>query len=433
MGSPLHKVLISIAFSMACLIQATPKGLILTINQAITPPVLSYLEDSIETATQESYDFILIELDTPGGLYSTTRSIGQAILGSAVPIITYISPKGARAASAGTFITYASHVAAMAPGTHLGAATPIPITPQESETPNQAASKKIMSDTIAYIRSLAQYHSRNEAFGIQAVQDASSLTAQEAYKKDVIEVIASSKSQLLEKAHGLKYRQGNTYQTLNTRDATLTHLEPSAKNRILSTLTDPTITYLLLMAGIYGLILEFFNPGSIVPGTIGAVCILIASYGLQILPINFAGLALIILGSGFLVAEAFIPSFGIIGFAGVVAISVGSFFLYDGMHSWAMPSLWLMGGILITLTAALIGIIRINIQAHRRSPVSGTESLIGKTATVIRASAESTEIRIEGEIWTAHSYLPLHEGQRVTVIDIQGLTATIEPTGDMNE
>lgn len=423
----LNILVFTMAFSNAA------KGLVLDINGAITPPVLEYLDDGIAEANQGKYDFLLIQMDTPGGLYETTRQIGQSILSSPVPIITYVSPQGARAASAGTFILYASHIAAMAPGTHVGAATPVSIAPQQSgeSQPDDAMKNKIMNDTKAYIRSLAQYRNRNIEFGIAAVTDAASITAEEALQYNVVDAIAPTANALLNQVHERKVLLQNKMTALNTLDASLVKQPLSLKQRILMTITDPNITYLLLMAGIYGLLIELFNPGSIVPGVIGAVCLLIASYSLHILPINYAGLGLIILGIAFLVAEAFIPSFGIIGFAGVIALIIGSFFLFDRV-SWAEPSIWVMMLVVSALSLGALMLIRINIRAHRSQPVSGIEGLIGKNGRIIEKDENGYAIRVEGQIWDAISDTPLEIGQIVIIDRILGLTAHVIPKEDNN-
>ncbi len=410
---------------------AAPTGLVVTIDQAITPPVYEYLLDGINEAQYHQYDFIIIRLDTPGGLYNTTRDIGQAILTSPIPIITYVSPSGARAASAGTFILYASHLAAMAPTTHLGAATPISLAPSSEDKAPEASQNKIMEDTRAYMRSLAQHHSRNQEFGLSAINDATSLTAQEALDVHAIEVIADDLQELLKLSnrHIVKMETGT--KTLHTEGATLVEYRASLKQRILFAITDPNITYLLLMAGIYGLMIELFNPGSMVPGVTGAICLLIAGYSLHILPISYAGLGLIFLGIAFLITEAIIPSFGIFGFAGVAALSIGSFFLYEGI-GWAQPSLWFMSSILLLLSGGSIGLIRLSIQAHRRQPVSGLEGLIGKKGLVIGVHQSDYSIRVTGEVWGAISDAPLEEGQHIEITGFQGLNALIRATPLIN-
>lgn len=416
----------SMAFS-ACLSLAAPTGLVINIDQAITPPVYEYLLSGIEQAKSNQSDFIILQLDTPGGLYTTTRDIGQAILTSPIPIITYVGPAGARAASAGTFILYASHLAAMAPTTHLGAATPISLAPSSDDKEPEAAKNKIMEDTRAYMRSLAQHHGRNQAFGLSAINNATSLTAAEALRAGAIEVIADSIPELLNAAHNLPAQMETGIQHLNTQDASIVHYSPSVKQQILFAITDPNITYLLLMAGIYGLMIELFNPGSMIPGVIGAICLLIAGYSLHILPINYAGLGLISLGVAFLITEAILPSFGIFGFAGVTALTIGSFFLFEGIR-WAQPSLWFMGLILLSLSAGSIALIRMSIRTHLRQPVSGQEGLVGKQGLVIGVHDNDYSIRISGEIWSATCEEPLEEGQHIEISGFNGITAQIKPT-----
>ena len=404
---------------------AQPKSLHIIIDQAITPPVSEYLISGIKHANENNYDSIVLSIDTPGGLYTTTRSMGQAILTSNVPVITYVSPQGARAASAGTFILYASHLAAMAPGTHLGSATPISIGPNEEQA-SSASENKIMEDTRAYIRSLAQFHGRSESFGLAAVNEAKSLTAKEAIQNNVIEVIATNIQELLDKADGQKVRSQNGIISLDTSGATIDTYSPTLKQQILFAITDPNITYLLLMAGIYGLMIELFNPGSIIPGVIGAVCLIIAGYSLHILPINYAGLALIALGVAFLITEAIIPSFGIFGFMGIVALGFGSFFMFDGIE-WAQPSIWVILSLITLLSIGSFYLIQMNIRTHRRQPVSGIEGLVNRKAKVISIHDDYYTITVMGEAWRARCDQPLTISQQVKVIGFEGLTAIIEP------
>lgn len=406
--------------------------LVLTVDQAITPPVLEYIEDGIDYALESDCTAIILQLDTPGGLYSTTRSIGQAILNSPIPVMTYVSPQGARASSAGTFILYASHIAAMAPSTHLGSATPVSLAPSGEEKPDDASTNKVMEDTQAYMRSLAQYHQRNQAFGIQAITEATSLTAEEALANNAIEIIAKNTTDLLQQANGRSIKLQNESYTLNTKDSTLEDFTASLKQEVLFTLSDPTITYLLLMAGIYGLLLELFNPGSMVPGVIGAICILIAGYSLQILPINYAGLGLLLLGTAFLTAEAFIPSFGIFGLAGIVSLAIGSFFLFTGAP-WARPSIWIMLTILLSLSAGFLALVRMTVANHWRPPVSGLEGLVGMTAKVIETDGSDYTIRVMGQVWAAKSNSTLSINQQVIVTGFQGLIAIVTPTGDSHD
>ena len=420
----------SLALLLMSFIHAQDTVLKLNIDQAITPPVYEYLEEGIQFAKENGYAAIVIELDTPGGLYSTTREIGQAILTSPVPVITYVSPQGARASSAGTFILYASHVAAMAPSTHLGSATPISLGPEDQQ-PESAAANKVMEDTKAYMRSLAQYHNRNERFGLAAITDATSLTAQEALENNAIEIVANTIDELLDYANGLTIRMNDRFLKLQLDKPVVEDFNPSFKQKVLFAITDPNITYLLLMAGIYGLMIELFNPGSIAPGVLGAICILIAAYSLHILPINYAGLGLIILGIAFLSAEAFIPSFGIFGFAGIAALTIGSFFLFEGIR-WAAPALWVMLTILLSLSFAFITLARLNIQTHRRQPVSGVEGLINMRATVVEADGDYYTIRVLGQLWQAQSNEPLSLGQEVTIQSFNGLVANVKPLGDSN-
>jgi membrane-bound serine protease (ClpP class) len=402
----------------------------ISIDAPITPPVLSYIQNAIQQAEESNAEALIIELDTPGGLLTTTRDIGQSILTSRVPVITYVSPQGSRAASAGTFILYASHLAVMSPGTHLGSATPVSL--GENNEQSQAMENKILNDSLAYIESLAQYHDRNEAFARDAVKNGVSITANEAERAGVINFIATDMTDLIKKADGARVRMQSGVQTLSTSGAKIITAEQSLKDRILITITDPSIAYLMLMAGIYGLLIELFNPGSIFPGVLGAICLLIASYSLQIIPINYAGLGLIILGSAFLIAEAFIPSFGLLGIAGIIAMIIGGFFIFQ-VPNWAAPDLWFMLSILTLFLLGIILLARISLKAHTNQPVSGVEALIGLKGKVLNQNGLDYEVLVEGEIWLATSDIPLTIGQSIFIEEVNGLRLHVKSAEIENE
>lgn len=409
------------------------KVYVATVDSAITPPTLSYIDTTIQRAEQNNAQAVIIKLDTPGGLLTTTRDIGQRILTSRIPVITYVSPQGARAASAGTFILYASHIAAMAPSTHLGSATPISLGANEEEQ-SSAAEAKVLNDSIAYIKTLAEYHNRNQDFAIEAVQNAVSITAKEAQSIGAIEIVASDISTLLAQADGMRVRMQNGYEQLDLSDPTIIESEPTLKERILIAISDPSIAYLMLMTGIYGIMIELFNPGSIFPGVLGAICLLIASYSLQILPMNYAGIGLIALGTIFLVAESFIPSFGILGIAGVISIIVGGF-LISQLPSWASPDLWLLTLLLAGFILGILWLIRINLRAQLNPPASGQAALLGQTVRVIQIVDHGYEVLISGEIWQADSFndQALTVGSHAVVYGIEGLRLKIKPLEDHHE
>jgi len=419
----------------------------LTITGPIGPATEDYFERALDTVAQSRTELIVIRLDTPGGLDSAMRGIIKAIINSPVPVATYVAPSGARAASAGTYILYASHIAAMAPGTNLGAATPVRVggfsppdtTDQDagdkkdnSEKPdsNQPADmlkNKIINDAVAYIRGLAKLHGRNEAWAEKAVREAASLPATDALEQNVIDIIAASMADLLQQLNGRKVIVQGRERTLETSGLTVSEIEQDWRSRLLSVITNPTIAYILMLFGIYGLILEFSNPGAIVPGTIGAISLLLALYGFQLLPINYAGMGLILLGISLMVGEAFEPSFGILGIGGVVAFIFGSIILIDT----SAPGFAIELSVIITfaLISAVIFIfvVGLALKARRKPVVSGIEELIGAQATVLDDFEQQGRVSVHSESWVAHSNVPLLKGQQVKVAGVSGLTLEVVP------
>ena len=415
--------------------------MLLTIDEAIGPATDDYIERALEAAASQRAELVVIRMDTPGGLDSAMRGIIKNITNSAVPVASFVSPSGARAASAGTYILYASHIAAMAPGTNLGAATPVQIggfKPPEpkgmpkkdepvDESDKSAMKQKIINDAVAYIRSLAELHGRNQDWAEKAVREAASLPASEALSLKVIDIIAAGLADLLQQVDGREVMVLGHKRTLHVAGLPTRELLPDWRARFLSVITNPNVAYILMMIGIYGLILEFSNPGAIVPGTVGAISLLLALYAFQLLPINYAGMALILLGVALMVGEAFEPSFGILGIGGVVAFVFGSIILIDTKA----PGFGIDISVIVTFaaTSALIFIFVIGmaIRARRKKVVSGLEELLGGEATVINGFEQQGTVSIHSEHWQAHSKTPLNDGQLVKVIGIKGLTLDVEP------
>lgn len=420
----------------------------LTIDGPIGPAVQDYVERSLETAIGDQADLIVISMDTPGGLDSSMRGIVKSITNSPVPVASYVAPTGARAASAGTYILYASHVAAMAPGTNLGAATPVqmgglspPAPPGKDEGKQEgkadkdadaadsgnAMQHKIVNDAVAYIRGLAQLHDRNADWAEQAVREAASIPAAEALKLNVIDIVATGMGDLLAQADGREVEVLGELRTLRTAGALVRQIEPDWRSRLLSVITNPNVAYILMLVGIYGLIFEFSNPGAIVPGTVGAISLLLALYALQMLPINYAGMGLILLGIALMIAEAFAPSFGVLGIGGVVAFIIGSIILMDTQ----VPGFGIDISIIITFAVlsvlVFVFVIGMAIRARRHPVVSGLDELVGGTATVLADFQGSGSVNIHSETWQASSTVSLHQGQRVRVTGIDGLTLHVEP------
>lgn len=411
----------------------------LTINDAIGPATSDYVSQSIETASLEKATLIVILMDTPGGLDSAMRSIIKDISNSSVPIAVYVAPSGARAASAGTYILYASHIAAMAPGTNLGAATPVQIgiSPSDFKKNKDKADKsgiddksamqqKIINDAVAYIRGLAQLRGRNQEWAEKAVREAASLTALDALKINVIDILATDTADLLKQIDGREILVKGHKHRLKTAGLTVKEINPDWRSRLLSVITNPNIAYILMLIGIYGLILEFYNPGAIVPGTIGAICLLLAMYAFQLLPINYAGMGLILLGIALMVGEAFEPSFGMLGIGGVIAFVIGSIILMDTDAPGFGIDISVIATFAVTSVIFLVFVVGMAMKARRRPVVSGMEELLGSEALVIEDFEQKGRVNIHSENWNALCDTPLRKGQFVKVIGIDGLTLQVE-------
>lgn len=419
----------------------------LTINEAIGPATDDYIRRALETATSQRAELVVIRIDTPGGLDTAMRGIIKNITNSTVPVASYVSPTGARAASAGTYILYASHIAAMAPGTNLGAATPVKIggiSPPEpkgmpkkdapvEESEKSAMKQKVINDAVAYIRSLAELHGRNQDWAEKAVREAASLPASEALSLGVIDILATGMADLLQQVDGREVMVLGHKRTLHVAGLPVRELAPDWRTRLLTVITNPNVAYILMLIGIYGLILEFSNPGAIVPGTVGAISLLLALYAFQLLPINYAGMGLILLGVALMVGEAFEPSFGILGIGGVVAFVFGSIILIDT----EVPGFGIDISVILTFAvlSALIFIFVIGmaIKARRKKVVSGLEEMLGGEATVINDFDQQGTVSIHSEHWQARSKTPLNSGQLVKVIGIKGLTLEVEPVETSSE
>ncbi len=432
---------------------------VLTVQGAISPASADYVIRGLKHAAEEGAQLAVIKLDTPGGLDTSMRDIIQAILASPVPVATFVYPQGARAASAGTYILYASHIAAMAPATNLGAATPVAIGiggPQpgqdkpaqapagekdkagqdEAEKAKKAPAalpsgdaltRKQVHDATAYIRSLAELRGRNVEWAERAVREAVSLSAEQALKENVIDLIAADVADLLAKLEGRTIKTAQGEVKLATKGVGPTALEPDWRSRLLAVIGDPSVAYILMLIGIYGLIYEFANPGFGVPGVIGAISLLMAMFALNMLPVDYAGLALILIGIAFMVAEVFVPSFGILGLGGLIAFVVGSVMLIDT----DIPGYGLPWGLILSLTAStalfMFFVVGMALKARRRPVVTGAEELVGVEATVLEDCETEGWAHIHGETWRIRSPRPLTRGTRVRVKRIEGLTLDVEP------
>jgi membrane-bound serine protease (ClpP class) len=414
---------------------------VVTLDGAVTPAAADYVVRAIRKAADSQAALVVLKLDTPGGLDKSMRAIIKAILASPVPIATFVAPDGARAASAGTFILYASHIAAMAPATNLGAATPVAIGGEEPKdiadknrkdeknaTPNNRESlrSKQINDAAAYIRGLAAARGRNADWAERAVREAVSLPADEAKKLGVIDLVAHDVTDLLKQLDGRKVSVQGGERTLKTAGAAQTEVEADWRTRLLMVVTDPSVAVILMMIGIYGIIFEFMNPGFVLPGVLGGICLLIALYAFQLLPINYAGIALMVLGAIFMVAEAFMPSFGALGIGGLVAIVIGMFILIDpdAAPGLEIPLSFIVGFSAL-MSAAVFGTAYFALKVRHRPIVSGREDLQGAEAIVLGDFEKEGWARVHGERWQVRSATPMKEGDRGRVVGITGLTLTI--------
>lgn len=422
--------------------------MLLDINGAIGPATHDYIERSLDKAAEQGYSGVILRIDTPGGLDTSMRAIIKKILASTIPVIAYVAPGGARAASAGTYILYAAHVAAMAPGTNLGAATPVQIIgpgtfggddEERDKKGEQNKAKpvvkdpmqhKMVNDAVAYLQSLAKLRGRNTAWAERAVREAASLPAEEALRLHVIDLIAANQAELMQKLNGRTVDLPTGPVTLHTEHAEINVVKPDWRSELLAVITNPNIAYILMLIGLYGLIFEFSNPGTVVPGTVGGICLLLALYAFQVLPVNYAGMALIILGIALMTAEAFVPSFGILGVGGVIAFVIGSVILMDTDVPGFGINLGLIGGFALSSLVFLALALGLLLKSRRKPVVCGKEGLIGDYGEVLEDFSGSGMIRIHSENWRARSERPLRKNEKVRVTGLQGLTLLVSPVKD---
>jgi len=431
---------IHVAFSNVSL-----TAILLEVKGPIGPPSVSYIQRALKEAASRQSPLLILQLDTPGGLDASMREIIHLLMTSPVPVVTFVSPSGARAASAGTYVLYASHVAAMAPGTNLGAATPVQLGGepdpgrQEYDADNLSSSgesdmqSKIINDAEAYLRSLAQLRGRNVEWAVQAVRNAKSLSAEEALQKNVIDIVATHVPDLLAQLDGKEIKLINQTKVLRTSGLTIKKIEPDWHTQLLSFITNPNVAYILMLIGIYGLIFEFATPGTLIPGIVGTVSLMLSLYAFQVLPISYAGFALMLFGLALMIAEALAPSFGILGLGGGLAFIIGSIFLMDTSAPGYGISPALIGTLGLLNLAFFAFVLGAVIQARKRPVVTGAGIMVGKKAVALEDFDFEGKVKTRGEIWQARSPVPVQAEQDLKITGTDGLVLLVTPLNTQEE
>jgi membrane-bound serine protease (ClpP class) len=447
------RVLVMLTLSLAMLALPLARGgaaaaahraLVLEIDGVIGPPIADYIGRELRAARPDEVGIVVLRMNTPGGLDASMRKIVSAILASPVPVATYVAPNGARAASAGTYIAYASAIAAMAPGTNIGAATPIQLAGHPMAPPDQAGqqdkaekggeaadaeTRKMVNDAVAYIRSLAALNGRNAEWAVDAVRSAASLPAAEALSLHVIDVIADDVPELLRKIDGRTVNVAGKPRQLATAGLEVVTVAPDWRTELLGFITNPNVAFILMLLGIYGLILEFFNPGAVAPGLIGAISLLVALYALALLPISYAGAALVLLGVALMVAEAHIGAFGALGVGGIAAFVIGALMMFPAQVPGLTLSRGVIAGAAIGSAALLIVVLAALLRSRKRPVVTGSEALIGAEGETVAWQGGEGRVRVNGEIWLARADASLAAGRRVRVVGREGLVLRVEAVG----
>ena len=424
---------------------------LIDIDAAIGPASSDYLQQSMQFANQKNAHLIIVKLNTPGGLASSMREMTKSILSSNIPVAVYVSPSGSYAASAGAFIVYSAHIASMAPGTNIGAASPIPLgqdvpMPKDTPVPNSdnipkgeappspsqdtsssTAQTKAIEDLTAYMRSLAELNNRNSKLGVEMITKGSSFTAQEALNQGIVDYISTDIDELLKQLDGKTITIKQRPVTLSLKNATIVPVKPSWRYEFLKIITDPNVTYILLIAGIYGILFELYSPGVLFPGILGFICLILSGYGLHLLPINYAGLFLVILGVILIATETFVTSYGILGLGGFIAFIIGSIFLLDTLYPVYSVSKAVIGVMAVLTVTILTVIANFVFGSLRRPHMTGGSEMIGREATVIASFSDSGQVECEGTVYFATTEHQLKAKQKVIVSDIKGIRLIVEP------
>jgi membrane-bound serine protease (ClpP class) len=436
-------LLATLLATLAAPASAAERAVVLNVDGVIGPAIADYVVRELHRVKPDDVGVVVLRMNTPGGLDTSMRQIISAILASPVPVVTYVAPGGARAASAGTYIAYASAIAAMAPGTNIGAATPVqlgsPMMPggdaeqKQDKTQNKAddstdtETRKIVNDAVAYIRSLAAVSGRNADWAADAVRSAVSIPATEALSLHVIDAIADNVPDLLRQIDGRTVTVAGKPMQLATAHLDVVTVAPDWRTELLALVTNPNVAFILLLIGVYGLILEFFNPGATAPGLIGAISLVVALYALALLPINYAGAALVIIGIGLMIAEVHIGTFGALGAGGIAAFVIGSLMMFpSGVPGFTLSTAVVIGTALASAALLLLALAAL-LRARRRPVVTGNDALIGALGEAVSWQGEAGRVRVQGEIWLARADAPLAAGARVKVLDRDGLTLRVQP------
>jgi membrane-bound serine protease (ClpP class) len=403
---------------------------VIKVEGTINPATAEYISSSIKKATEEGAECLVIELDTPGGLLESTRSIVKSILSAEIPVVVFVYPSGARAGSAGVFITLSAHIAVMAPGTNIGAAHPVGIGGMGDTS--KVMEQKITNDAAAFVRTIAEKRNRNVKWAERAVRESISSTETEALKDSVIDLIAKDLKDLLDKIDGRKVQINSEEKILRTKDAKVKFVEMNWREKLLALISDPNIAYILLLLGIYGILFELYNPGAIFPGVIGAVCLILAFYSLQALPINYAGLALIVLGIILLLLEIKIVSNGLLTIGGAISLLLGSIMLINSPFELMQISLTVIITAVALTVLFFLFAIGMALKAQRRKPATGKEALVGERGIALTKFEPASngwatgQVRVHGEIWKAISQDAINPNEEIVVRGVEGLTLKVE-------